>query len=120
MRKYISEKYFNIYYDSIPAGGKLSNQDCFKIYKKGNDDYRIVIADGVSASLMAGDWAEILVKKVEDSRIDPHHPDNIQNFELAVKDFDNLIQAKLANSSRLFSEKIKRDKYGSSTLWFVT
>jgi serine/threonine protein phosphatase PrpC len=108
----IPGKYFNLYTASTPATGKSSNEDYVKWLEKDDDEYRVVVADGVSSSLMGGEWARILVKNV----IHSSESDFIKYFESAVDEFNDLISLKQSNGSRLLAEKIKRDKYGSSTI----
>jgi hypothetical protein len=112
MHKIITGKYFNLYIASTPASGKSSNEDYVSCLERDDDEYRVVVADGVSSSLMAGEWARILVKNV----IHSSESNFIKYFESAVDEFNDLISVKQSHGSRLLAEKIKRDKYGSSTI----
>ena len=112
MHKIITGKYFNLYIASTPASGKSSNEDYVSCLERDDDEYRVVVADGVSSSLMAGEWARILVKNV----IHSSESNFIKYFGSAVDEFNDLISVKQSHGSRLLAEKIKRDKYGSSTI----
>ena len=64
MHNFIESEYFNLYIASTPAIDKFSNEDYVEYLKKDDNEFRVVVADGVSSSLMGGDWAKILVKNV--------------------------------------------------------
>ena len=114
MHNFIESEYFNLYIASTPAIDKFSNEDYVEYLKKDDNEFRVVVADGVSSSLMGGDWAKILVKNVIKSS---ESGDDFEKFfEIAVDEFNTLISQKKSNGSRLLTEKIKRDKYGSSTI----
>jgi len=109
----IKDKYYNIYYDSVPAAGKKVNEDYIRVEKNEKDGHIIIIADGVSSSLMPSHWAKILVDNIIYS---PSSEYFLRNFKSAVNEFNVFLEQKKSIGSRLFLEKIKRDKYGSSTI----